>query len=173
MNTYEQAPATQMLATHCACCARPLVDAKSVEIGIGPECRRRHGFNLDVPDEARIAANKLVHDIAVDQDGERVHALVGELRALGFAKLADRITHRLAAIRIEIDGEEYLVHTPYSDAGYAAFCALPRNCRRWDKACKAWRVHQTARAQLFAALKRAFAGATASGPKGLFVLTAG
>lgn len=41
---YENAPATKLLATHCCCCARPLVDAKSVELGIGPECRKRHGF---------------------------------------------------------------------------------------------------------------------------------
>jgi hypothetical protein len=42
--SYENAPATKLLATHCACCARPLVDALSVELGIGPDCRKKHGF---------------------------------------------------------------------------------------------------------------------------------
>lgn len=42
--SYENAPATILLATHCACCGRPLVDAASVETGIGPDCRKRHGF---------------------------------------------------------------------------------------------------------------------------------
>lgn len=41
---YESAPATAMLATHCACCGRALLDATSVEAGIGPECRRKHGY---------------------------------------------------------------------------------------------------------------------------------
>ena len=37
--SYENAPATKMLATNCCCCGRPLVDSMSVELGIGPECR--------------------------------------------------------------------------------------------------------------------------------------
>jgi hypothetical protein len=43
--SYENAPATKLLATHCACCARPLVDAVSVEAGVGPDCRKSHGYN--------------------------------------------------------------------------------------------------------------------------------
>jgi hypothetical protein len=42
--SYESAPATKLLATHCACCSRPLVDAVSVETGIGPDCRKKHGY---------------------------------------------------------------------------------------------------------------------------------
>ena len=42
--SYENAPATKMLATYCACCARPLLDAESVEVGMGPVCRKTHGF---------------------------------------------------------------------------------------------------------------------------------
>lgn len=42
---YENAPATRMLAIYCACCRKPLVDAKSVETGMGPVCRGKHGFN--------------------------------------------------------------------------------------------------------------------------------
>ena len=39
--TYESAPATRMLEVKCNVCARPLVDAASVEAGIGPVCRSR------------------------------------------------------------------------------------------------------------------------------------
>jgi hypothetical protein len=46
--SYENAPATEMLATHCAICSRPLLDAVSVEIGIGPVCRQRHGYDESV-----------------------------------------------------------------------------------------------------------------------------
>lgn len=44
MANYENAPATILLATTCACCGRPLVDAASVEAGIGPDCRRKYGY---------------------------------------------------------------------------------------------------------------------------------
>jgi hypothetical protein len=43
--SYENAPATRLLATNCGCCGRQLVDAVSVEAGIGPECRKKHGYN--------------------------------------------------------------------------------------------------------------------------------
>jgi hypothetical protein len=42
--SYENAPATKMLAVYCACCSRPLVDAVSVETGIGPDCRKQHAY---------------------------------------------------------------------------------------------------------------------------------
>ena len=45
-SAYETAPATLLLATNCACCGRPLVDADSVTAGVGPECRKKHGFNV-------------------------------------------------------------------------------------------------------------------------------
>jgi hypothetical protein len=44
MSTYETAPATVALATRCICCGRPLLDAVSVETGVGPECRKKHGY---------------------------------------------------------------------------------------------------------------------------------
>jgi len=95
--SYENAPATVLLATHCACCGRPLVDAVSVEAGMGPHCRAKHGY-LDQPVgtdwtaaqaalaladlagagpwlanpawnlDARVVANALVHRIAATQD---------------------------------------------------------------------------------------------------------
>lgn len=43
MSGYEAAAATRLLATHCICCRRPLLDAVSVEAGMGPVCRQRHG----------------------------------------------------------------------------------------------------------------------------------
>jgi hypothetical protein len=42
--SYESAPATKMLATQCACCGRALVDAASIEAGMGPTCRKQHGY---------------------------------------------------------------------------------------------------------------------------------
>ena len=52
-SSYETAPATRMLATQCAVCARPLLDAVSVETGIGPHCRAKYGFNVEVAPELR------------------------------------------------------------------------------------------------------------------------
>lgn len=43
------ADVAQILATHCCVCGRDLRDAKSVELGIGPVCRRRYLQDPDVP----------------------------------------------------------------------------------------------------------------------------
>ena len=51
--SYENAPATQMIASHCCVCNRPLVDSVSVELGIGPDCRKKHGYNVEATEENR------------------------------------------------------------------------------------------------------------------------
>lgn len=215
--SYETAPATKMLATFCACCARPLVDAVSVETGVGPDCRKTHGYataqtapiwaevarfaveakltgvdlfglGMTVSDVERLAAlaestwclggvetrrvaNILVHRIAVDQDGPTVQALTNAVRALGYAKLAGRIAARLARVHIDVEGSELHVRTPYEPEAVAVLRAVPG--RRWVKGEKRGGYNAyplTAKRAVFNALKRAFPGATAYGPKGLFVL---
>ncbi len=44
--SHENSPACELVATHCCICNRPLTDALSVELGIGPVCREKHGFDL-------------------------------------------------------------------------------------------------------------------------------
>lgn len=130
--SYENAPATTMIATHCAVCGRPLLDAESVERGIGPDCARRYGYGAaqGAPDWARVAAlgldemlqedprafaNALVHRIALDQRGEHVTKYVACLDALGFGKLAARIAERVATVvTVEVEGDAFVVESPFS-----------------------------------------------------------
>lgn len=197
---YEDAPATQLVATHCACCSRPLVDAASVEAGIGPECRKRHGFRdaqgepcwvavlaalattgdlqaigLARMSEARTLANVLVHRIAIEQDGTTVLARTNALRALGFTKLADRIAERLATVAIERTETSVIVRAPYSPESVAVLRRVPG--RRFEKNETGEKdprnvFPRSSERALFAALCVAYPGATAIGPKGLFVLGA-
>lgn len=46
MSDYTLAPAVSLVATDCAACSRPLLDAVSVEAGMGPTCRKRHGYGV-------------------------------------------------------------------------------------------------------------------------------
>jgi len=170
MNSYENAPATVMLATSCACCSRPLVDAKSIETGMGPVCRRKHGFNIPVTEEARTAANRLVHEIAVDQTGPRVLANIQALKALGFDVLAGRIEERLLTVDITVEGDTLLVKAPYSDTFLQGSFGLPG--RHWDKARKVTVVAASAKPALWSLLRRAYPGLTGRGPKGLFQIEA-
>jgi len=196
--TYETAPATILLATHCACCARPLVDAVSVETGIGPDCRKKHGFaapDAEVDEAALVAAlsaynqgrgyetaivtsqadvsgrtlaNRIVHRIAVEQDVPGVAHLVNALRALGFAKLAARVAKRLVRITITAEGADLLVVAPYSEEALTAWRGIPG--RRWDKAAKATRVPAKCARPLWDLLRTHFRGVFAVGPKGVFVV---
>lgn len=56
--SYHDAKATRILATHCVSCGKDLLDAKSVEIGMGPDCRRRFLRNpeIETTDEMRLRA---------------------------------------------------------------------------------------------------------------------
>lgn len=111
--SYENAPATRLVATRCASCNRPLVDAESVEIGLGPDCRRMYGFNIPIEPQLREIANGIVHDIARGAlKGAALKEAVRELSALGFDELADRIAERLA------------VYTPPPEAPPAAVISI-------------------------------------------------
>lgn len=116
---YEAAPSTLLLATHCACCGRPLRDAPSVERGVGPDCAAKYGYAdtqgpanwgrvFELTDgfvavaelsswggDARKGANVLTHRIAARPDAEEVPALIETIAALGFVKLAERLAERL------------------------------------------------------------------------------
>jgi len=185
--SYETAPATILLASRCACCSRPLCDAISVETGVGPECRRKHGFNgaQGEPDwtaamlaldgviavaevnptmTPRESVNVLVHRVACRStarvDGA-VLAMTDAIRALGFVSLANKIVeHGAGKVEVHAVGDRLAVTTPFN----AAFVAALKTARvgaRWDGASKAWTVpaDSTARKALWGALRGSFAGA--------------
>lgn len=164
--SYENAPATRLVATHCAVCARPLVDAPSVESGIGPVCREKYGLNVDMAEDVRREANRLVYQIAAHQKGISVAQAVGRLRELGLEKLASRIAERAADIVIEEDGEDLVVRAPYLPEAIPAFRGI--RGRRWDKEAKANRVPARARRELWLLLQRFYSGSVGVGPKGGF-----
>jgi hypothetical protein len=171
---YENAPATRMLATHCAACARPLVDAKSVEIGMGPDCRKRLGFDREVSEEARAQANRIVYAIAAHLHdtapgaGAAQAERARKLLELGFTALADKVLERVAPIRIEVEGDRLAVRTPYSEQATLLFRGIPN--RRWDRERKVNVVPAAERRTLWQALERAYPGMVGIGPKGPFVL---
>jgi hypothetical protein len=186
---YENAPATRMLATHCAVCGRPLVDAVSVDVGIGPDCRRKYGFDQPVDEAARAEANKLVYQVALansgldgqvrrDAAGFAVAEAAQKIRALGFEKLAARILERACPVRVEVVGGRLVVHSPYSEVWQEAVRRVPG--RHWhgkDCSCswggsdkKVNLFPLTSKRELFAALCRAYLGVVAYGPKGVFVI---
>lgn len=44
-NGYEDAPSTELLATHCIMCGNELTDARSIERGVGPICAEKYGVS--------------------------------------------------------------------------------------------------------------------------------
>jgi hypothetical protein len=135
--SYEAAPSTRLLATHCALCGRALRDAPSVERGIGPDCAEKHGYgNAERPavwarvfeltdglvavaeltawnGDAKKGANVLTHRIAAAPEAEEVPALIECIAALGFVKLAARLRERL----VEARGVVTIVERPAPTGG--------------------------------------------------------
>lgn len=173
---YVNAPATRMLATNCCCCGRPLVDAISVELGIGPECR--NGRTDGITPEQREVCNKLTHAAAIAaQEGniEKVKLLAEEIRGLGLVDLADKVFHRfqnadrLAKITIVALPDGLLsVDTPFRRKEKAEFVAAWRAIpgRRYYRGKNI--VPVDSKPQLWALLKKFFPGQFGKGPQGLF-----
>lgn len=190
--TYENAPATLLLATHCAACGRALLDAVSVEAGMGPDCREKYGYGeaqntpdferalaclatfttpvaeVLVPGDAHATANKLVNRAARGLDAG---ACIAAIDALGFKTLAAKLGARIHAVRVEqVDGV-LVVHAPFSAEFNEAVRSVPGQ-RFVKEGKKAWRtVPVSSRAALWAALKRAFpTGTMVLGTKGATAL---
>ncbi len=182
--SYEQSPATALVATACCVCGRALVEAESIASGIGPVCAEKTGFgraSLDA--ETRAEVNRLVYELAALQRSPGAWPRLDRLRALGFDVLADKIADRLgtapkAAITIAPHGAALAVRYPFVE-DRDAFLALKSSLfaiRGFklenadggkvatipnDRAC----IHA-----LYKALSRVFAGSLTRSPKGLFVL---
>jgi len=170
--SYENAPATKLLATHCAACSRPLVDAISVEVGVGPECRKKYGLPDTLDEATRAEANKIVYQIAMEQDS--FEALLGamKLKVLGCHKMADRVIERLATVKIsEADGKVY-VDSPYNEAALPAWRRVPGRSMTKDANGK-WTTPSfpaSSKRAILDVLNTYYAGALAVGPKGPFVV---
>lgn len=171
---YENAPATQLVATQCAACGRPLVDAESVETGMGPSCRRKYGrLSSGMDADARRQANKLVHQIAVQQLGIDAAKAAHKLRELGFARLADRVQRRTCHVRVVAEGVMFAVYAP-SIPGVSfeemrqAWRAIPG--RQWDPKRRVNLIPRARRFELWELLQRFYQGRIGCGPQGAFTI---
>lgn len=169
---YESAPATRLLATHCASCNRPLLDSVSVEMGMGPDCRARFlRAPTGLSNEGREEANRLVHKIAM-RHGQRpsmeMMTDVARLRELGFDKLADRLVERCCTVHISMTPDRILVKAPYSELFIANSRRIPG--RIWDGDRKINSYPKASARQLYDVLKASFSGQLGYGPKGAFAI---
>ena len=178
--SYEEAPGTKLLATHCCCCQRPLLDAQSVELGIGPVCRQKHGWDeiLALTEDARVEANKLVHLIACKREGTEVVAACKRLFEIGAIRVVTAILKRLATVQIGITDDTHphgcgrlALKSPYSAEAVEALRKVPG--RRWDKDGKLNTFPQSSKAALFETFKALWPGQTGIGPKGPFIIPSG
>lgn len=170
--SYEDAPATKMLATHCAACGKDLVDAASVEAGLGPVCRKSYLPPEGVSEEERAKANHAVYRLALHASGKSPDVdVVEELKTLvacGFAKVAKRVLDRLCSVWIAEDSGYLWVKSPFVGSEYLR--EVPG--RRWIKDRKTNRFPLGSRTALWATLQKAYPGLLAVGPKGPFIIGA-
>ncbi len=181
-DSYLNSPALDLVATDCMTCGRPLLDALSVEVGVGPECRRRvgwtkrHGFGVPessdftaasallasagladcmVEGDARATCNRVVHRLAcVSLDQLPYAQAVAALAALGYRRLAEACAPALRTVRVELEGPCLAVKAPYSEAFTAAVRTIPGS--RWDADRKVRLVPVDRKAALWDALRRTF-----------------
>jgi len=178
--SYVNAPATEMLASNCAFCARPLVDAQSVETGIGPVCRSKYMVADAVTSEARAEGNKLIHTIAKLQRGKEVTQAVARLKELGFAKVVERINKRIkpkrkAMVRLSYEGERLYLLTPWNGSlNFDRWLSGIRSVggMRYEGKGKGNSFPKSARKAVYGLLCQFFPGFPATGPMGDFTIPA-
>jgi hypothetical protein len=202
MSHYSNSAAFQMNPTHCSCCHQPLVDATSIEHGMGPICRKNYYQDappLDKEDiepllakvnklspslasfkfrlqtliqclESRDAANLVNKALAVwrrdDKRTEDVILLLDILHAMGYVKMAARISELKAKIHIKVSEGFVAFDTPYNPSYVADIKKV--SGRKWDKDQKVWQVPVAKKRAAWEVLQNHFPSQLASGPRGLF-----
>ena len=162
--SYEDAAATKMLAVKCCVCSKPLLDANSVEAGMGPTCRERYlaGYS----NENRDVANKIVHHCAINM----AHPVIiaencKRLSELGFKKLATKISSRMnlkSRVIVTVDSYErlgikgLLISTPFRRDATAAWREIHGRC--WLSAQKSNFVPRYSAKSVVALLEEFFSG---------------
>ena len=176
--SYADSNACKMLATQCLICGRPLVDARSVTLGIGPLCRK--GIEGGVEEDVRKEANKQVFDASIAAQGGhvvRVMECADAIDALGLSGLAKKVRNRFkgicnspekADITIEVGGGMFKVKTPYRRGRSKEFVNAWRRIpgRRYRDGHNY--VPSTQKDALWELLREYFPGKSGRGPKGVF-----
>jgi hypothetical protein len=173
--SYLSSVQTRLLATHCCCCGRPLCDAISVEMGIGPECRNH--TTAGITEEQRKICNRLTHHASImAQKGDinAVRQIAKDIETLGLKTLAEKVckrfvnAERLAKIQITLRNDGMMiVKTPFkrSKADFVqAWRKIPG--RVYARSCNL--IPQTSKKELWDLLKTYFPGEYGVGPQGPF-----
>lgn len=169
----ETTAAYKMIATRCAVCRLSLKDSLSVELGIGPECRKKYQFDAVVSPAARARANELILKIACGADDIATIMIASdELQELGFQKLHEVLIKRNAKITVSADGDRLLVKTPYNeDAAYQ----LRRlgGVAKYNEASRflGYSIPADKRNHAWFVIRQLFVGLMGIGPKGVFVVS--
>lgn len=90
--------AERIILTHCAACGKGLSDPFSVESGIGPICRGKHGLE-GATEEDRATLRDLIAEAAAPLakcSAERALSIADSVEAAGFPALAQRMRKRFA-----------------------------------------------------------------------------
>lgn len=185
---YENAPSTRLLATHCIFCSRPLVDAVSVEAGVGPDCRKKYGHSEaqgpadwdavrklspevtveEQIEDARALCNRLTNRVAKGVDGPELIRIIEVVRTLGYRKLSETLTKAMCAVTITHKAGLVAVQVPWNEDWVNESWSIPG--RHYIKAEKIQTFPLSSRPALWKALKKVFRGKVISTPKGLVAL---
>jgi hypothetical protein len=180
--SYQESTQCKLLATHCVCCGAPLVDAVSVEMGIGPDCRKG-AFPPDISDVDREVANGLVYSAAISADKGKIEEVLetaSKLRDLGWPELSDKVAKRFVEgvrraerdpdITIEVVNGVFVVKTPFRRGAKEAFIRAWRGIpgRRFDRGRGANMIPTAQKEALWGLLIEFFPGKWGKGPKGIF-----
>jgi hypothetical protein len=200
--SYTNSTACRLLATTCCVCNRPLVDAVSVQAGIGPDCRKKYMGKLE--GAARDEANQIVHALALIVSGFKPTTVTGlsteavqTAYALGGAGAVGAMlaaTHEQGASlldRLRVLGfdkladkfEKVWLPVRITQVGQEICLEAPYDDgavtaqrsikgRRWDKQVKANFFPVSQKPAVWAMLTRYYAGVAGIGPKGPFVVPA-
>lgn len=188
--SYLNSPSIEIVATKCFLCNRPLLDANSVESGIGPICKKKIGYfdensqddykyeNIGISEidnavleklsinDCRGAVNSLINFCSrCIKDKELIIKIVKQIDNLGYKELSKKIFYYICDIIIEQDND--LLYISYPKDRRMDW-VINKNNGKWDSKLEKYIINKNNKKRIWGAFKKFFPGSFCIGPKGVF-----
>lgn len=169
----------RLMDTRCCICNKSLKDAVSVEIGIGPLCRKKYG-HAEVNDADRDFINALTSECAlhaVKGEIDEIFTTAEEIYKRGYETLANKIILNFVEIQCIQEKDTFILKVPFNrefnDALYMKWALFEDSRPQWVKKEKHRTMSNTPknRGLIFDLLKKCFDGKKGwSNHKGVFAI---
>lgn len=155
----------RLLKQRCIACGKPVVEAQSVEAGMGPVCRKRYAWE-GLPADSRELLNNVLTELSFDPTIDNVCRAIGTAQRVGADRLEKLLIARFVDVEVvETNDKFYTIRFDYHEGMILRLRKAPGAF--FNRKQKVWWVPQVNRHFLWVAICENYPGRLCKSAKGI------